>query len=72
SSGFELIGDPRMESMNFAPASREVRATFAYRAQLAEHTHGALGLVYRINPNNTDLFGNERIAMFRLSHRLGI
>lgn len=54
------------------PVHRETRLAAQYRHPLGEFTDGALGLIYRMNPNNTDEFGNETVLMLKLSHRLGI
>jgi len=54
------------------PTSRELRFTGSYRQKLGDWTDGALGFIYRVNPNNTDDFGDETIFMFKVSHRLGI
>jgi len=43
-----------------------------YRHQFGDFTDGAVGFIYRINPNHTDDFGNESIFMMKLTHRLGI
>jgi hypothetical protein len=49
-----------------------MRYSGAYRHKFGEFTDGAFGFIYRVNPNNTDEFGNESIFMMKLSHRLGI
>ncbi|MBP5794653.1 MAG: hypothetical protein J6W41_01400, partial [Alphaproteobacteria bacterium] len=59
-------------SIDLTPETREYRLNASYRHKFGEWTDGALGFIYRINPNNTDAFGNESIFMMKLSHRLGI
>ncbi|MFQ6759783.1 MAG: hypothetical protein ACLRFM_00025 [Alphaproteobacteria bacterium] len=59
-------------SIDLTPDVREYRLNASYRHQFGEWTDGALGFIYRVNPNNTDAFGNESIFMMKLSHRLGI
>ena len=57
---------------DLAPQVREYRFNASYHHSFGDWTDGALGFIYRINPNNTDAFGNESIFMMKLSHRLGI
>lgn len=54
------------------PEKRETRFAAAYRHRFGEFTDGAVGFIYRVNPNNTDEYGNESVLMLKLSHRLGI
>jgi len=54
------------------PDMRELRLSGTYRHQFGEFTDGAIGFIYRVNPNHTDDFGNESIFMMKLHHRLGI
>lgn len=61
-----------VRDLDLTPAAREVRFSGAYRHKLGEFTDGALGFIYRINPDHTDEFGNEGILMMKVSHRLGI
>ncbi|MCL1892492.1 MAG: ankyrin repeat domain-containing protein [Alphaproteobacteria bacterium] len=71
-TGYELNADPYVADLNLAPDARETRFSFAYRTQLGPATSAALGLVYRVNPDNTRQFGNESIFMMKIRHRLGI
>ncbi len=66
------ITNMHIESVSLRPENREVRFTGSYRHNFGEFTDGAIGFIYRVNPNNTDEFGNESIFMMKLSHRLGI
>ena len=66
------IQNAHIESLDLSPTQREVRFTGAYRHNLGEFTDGAIGFIYRVNPNNTSEFGNESIFMMKLTHRLGI
>ena len=59
-------------AIDLTPEKREYRFNASYRHKFGDWTDGALGFIYRINPNNTDEFGNESIFMMKLSHRLGI
>lgn len=59
-------------SIDLTPEVREYRLNASYRHSFGDWTDGALGFIYRINPNNTNAFGNESIFMMKLSHRLGI
>lgn len=67
-----VVRDARVADLSLRPDNREVRFTATYRHSFGEFTDGALGLIYRVNPNHTDDFGNESIFMMKLSHRLGI
>lgn len=66
------ITDMHIENVNLSPDKREVRFAGAYRHNFGEFTDGAIGFIYRVNPNNTDEFGNESIFMMKMTHRLGI
>ena len=60
------------EHLDLSAVKRELRFTTMYKQSLGEWTDAGVGFVYRVNPNNTDTFGNESIFMFKLHHRLGI
>ncbi|MBQ5699772.1 MAG: hypothetical protein IIV74_00565 [Alphaproteobacteria bacterium] len=66
------VVDTHIENLSLESEKRELRLMGAYRHRFGEFTDGALGFIYRINPNHTDDFGNESIFMLKLSHRLGI
>ena len=66
------ITDSGIRSIDVSSDKREVRLNATYKHKFGEFTDGALGFVYRVNPNNTDEFGNESIFMLKMSHRLGI
>lgn len=66
------ITNMHIENVNLRPENKEVRFTGSYRHSFGNFTDGAIGFIYRVNPNNTDEFGNESIFMMKLSHRLGI
>jgi len=70
--GFDLSATPYIENFDLSPDVRELRASLAYRRKLGEFTSGAVGFVYRNNPNHTREFGDEALFMLKLSHRLGI
>lgn len=67
-----VVRDAGVADLSMRPDNREVRFTATYRHRFGEFTDGAFGLVYRVNPNHTDDFGNESIFMMKLAHRLGI
>ena len=67
-----VVRDARVADLSLKSDEREVRFTATYRHSFGEFTDGALGLIYRVNPNHTDDFGNESIFMMKMSHRLGI
>ena len=66
------IKNAEMRSVDITSPRREVRFNMSYRRSLGEFTDGAVGFIYRINPNNTNEYGNESIFMMKLSHALGI
>jgi hypothetical protein len=66
------IVDTHVADLALDSDMREVRFSGAYRHKFGEFTDGALGFIYRVNPNHTDEFGNESIFMLKLNHRLGI
>ena len=66
------INNPHVEYIDMVPEKREFRFSGAYKKSLGEFTDAGFGFIYRVNPGNTDAFGNESIFMFKLHHRLGI
>ena len=66
------VNNPHMEYIDLSAQKRELRFSTSYKHALGEFTDAGVGLIYRVNPNNTDAFGNESILMFKLHHRLGI
>lgn len=70
---FDLsIADTHIAALDLSAEKRELRFSGTYRHNFGEFTDGALGFIYRINPNHTDEFGNETILMMKLTHRVGI
>jgi hypothetical protein len=69
--GIDVV-DSRLRSLQFGSRTRELRFNAEYRHNFGEFTDGALGFIYRVNPNNTDEFGNESIFMLKMTHRVGI
>ena len=67
-----VISNAGVRDVDIAPNAREVRFNASYRQKIGEFTDGALGFIYRVNPNNTHEFGNESIFMMKMSHRIGI
>ena len=67
-----VVRDAGVRDVALSPAAREVRLNATYRHALGAFTDGAIGFIYRINPNHTSEFGNESIFMLKLNHRLGI
>lgn len=70
--GYELNTTPYIASFDLAPNVRETRFSLAYRSQLGRATTGALGFVYRVNPDHTNQFGDESIFMLKIKHSVGI
>lgn len=70
---YELnIVDTRIVDLALRPEKRETRFNVTYRHNFGEFTDGAVGFIYRVNPNHTDEFGNESIFMMKMTHRVGI
>ncbi len=67
-----VVRDTYVADLGLAPEKREVRFTGTYRHNFGEFTDGAVGFIYRVNPNHTDAFGNESIFMMKMTHRIGI
>ena len=66
------ITNAGVRDVDLTPENREMRFTATYRRALGAFTDGAIGFIYRVNPNHTDEFGDESIFMLKLKHRLGI
>ena len=70
---FDIVAnDVGVRGVSLRAAKRETRLAATYRHSFGEFTDGAIGFIYRMNPNNTDEFGNESVFMLKMSHRLGI
>ena len=67
-----LVNNAGEYAYDLTPDVREYRFNASYKHKFGDWTDGALGFIYRVNPNNTDAFSNESIFMMKLSHRLGI
>lgn len=67
-----VVRDTHIANLALAPSHRELRFSGQYRHNFGEFTDGALGFIYRVNPNHTNAFGNESIFMMKMTHRLGI
>lgn len=66
------IADTHVAEIDLSADKRELRFSGEYRHNFGPFTDGALGFIYRVNPNNTDEFGNESIFMLKMTHRVGI
>lgn len=67
-----VVSNASVRRLDMVSNVREYRFNAALRHNFGEFTDGAIGFVYRINPNNTRDFGNESIFMFKVTHNLGI
>ena len=67
-----VVRDTHISDLGMSPEKRELRFTGSYRVNMGAFTDGALGMIYRINPNNISEFGNESIFMLKVTHKLGI
>jgi hypothetical protein len=66
------MNNPHIEYIDLAKQNREFRFSSSYKHSIGEFTDAGIGFIYRVNPNNTNAFGNESVFMFKLHHRLGI
>ena len=66
------VKDAHVAEIDLGARTRELRFGAEYRHSFGTFTDGAFGFIYRVNPNNTDEFGNESIFMLKLTHRVGI
>lgn len=66
------MNNAHMEYIDLAKDKRELRFSAYYTRPVGEFTDAGVGLIYRVNPNNTDAFGNESVMMLKINHRLGI
>ena len=72
-SGYVVaINNPHVEYVDLATQNREFRLSGSFKKSVGAWTDAGLGFIYRVNPNNTNEFGNESVFMFKLHHRLGI
>lgn len=70
---YELdINNAHIANLDLSPQSRELRFSGSYHTPLGEFTDGAIGFIYRVNPNHTRDFGNESVFMMKIHHKLGI
>ena len=67
-----VVNDARTKFMDLSAVKRELRFSTSYKKSVGEFTDMGIGFIYRVNPNNTDAFGNESLLMFKVHHRLGI
>ncbi len=66
------LNNPHIEYIDLAPQKREMRFSGAYKQSIGEFTDAGVGFIYRVNPNNTNMFGNESVFMLKINHRVGI
>ena len=66
------MNNPHIEYVDLSTEKREMRFSGSYKRPFGEFTDAGIGFIYRVNPNNTDVFGNESILMLKIRHRSGI
>lgn len=71
-SRYDIAVNQYDQILDLRPDAREYRFSAEYRHTFGEFTDGAVGFIYRVNPNHTSEFGNESIFMLKMSHRVGI
>jgi len=62
--GYDLITSPHLERLDLSPEYRETRLAAVYRPDISKRTQLALGLVGRINPDNSK--GFEEILILKI------
>lgn len=67
-----VVNNPHIEYIDLSAKKRELRFSGSYKQSIGEFTDAGIGFIHRVNPGNTDAFGNESIFMFKIHHRLGI
>jgi len=72
-NGYEIaMNNAHTEYVDLSAQNREFRFTSSYKKQIGVMTDGGVEFMYRVNPNNTNAFGNESILMFKVHHHVGI
>ncbi len=66
------VNNAHTEYIDLSAQKREMRFAASYKKSIGEFTDAGVGFIYRVNPNNTDAFGNESVFMLKLNHRVGI
>jgi len=66
------LNNAHREYVDLTPQKRETRFTVEYKHALGVFSDAGVEFMYRVNPNNTDAFGNESVFMLKLRHRVGI
>lgn len=66
-----LLNNPHTEYVDLSPQKRELRFTTSYKKSLSELSDAGVEFMYRVHPNNTDVFGNESVLMFKVHRRIG-
>lgn len=67
-----VMNNPHVEYVDLTPQKRELRFVGEYKRALGDWTNAGVEFMYRVNPNNTNVFGNESVLMFKVHHRMGI
>lgn len=71
--GYEIaVNDAHTKYIDLSAVKRELRFSTSYKKAIGKFTDAGIGFIYRVNPNNTDAFGNESLLMFKIHHKLGI
>lgn len=66
------VNNAHTEYVDLSAPKRELRFTTSYRGTVDEMSDAGVEFMYRVNPYNTDAFGNESIFMFKFYHRIGV
>ncbi len=60
------VNNAHTEYLDLTPEHRELRFTTSYKHAFSEDFDAGVEFMYRVNPYNTDAFGNESVFMFKL------
>lgn len=70
--GYEVaMNNPHTEYIDLSAQKRELRFTTSYKRALNDSSIAGVEFMYRLNPNNTNMFGNESVLMFKLHRKVG-
>jgi len=66
-----VVNDAHTEYLDLSAPKRELRFTTSYKHTFDEVSDAGVEFMYRVHPNNIDVFGNESIFMFKVRRKMG-
>ncbi|MBO7645205.1 MAG: hypothetical protein J6S57_02790 [Alphaproteobacteria bacterium] len=66
------VNNAHTEYVDLSAKNRELRFTTSYRKSFGEMVDAGVEFMYRLNPNNTNVFGNESVFILKFQRRIGI